>query len=90
MEPLPSGKVLMATLCLWKCTNPDWQFARNARIIHRKSKKDHFNPNISFLGLQFSASLTFEKKIGKMHIAIETVEKPQKCDFGASKRLILL
>jgi len=47
-----------------------FRVASNAKIIPRKSKKSSPNPDIPFLGLQLSAILTFEKKFGKMHIAM--------------------
>ena len=61
-------------ICLLKCTIPDWQFARNARIIPRKSKKDLSNPDISFLDLPFYDILTFEYKFDRMHIVITMLQ----------------
>jgi len=39
-----------------------------------KIKERLTNPDFTFLGLQFSAILTFEKKFGKMHIAIRMLQ----------------
>jgi len=41
-------------------------------IIPRKSKKDLFNSDISFLGLPFYDILTFERKLSKLHIVKNT------------------
>jgi len=54
------------------CNIPDYQNASNAIYIPRKSKKDLFNPNISFLGLPFYDILTFERKLSKLHIVKNT------------------
>jgi len=35
------------------CNIPDYQNASNAKYIPRKSKKNLFNPDISFVGLNF-------------------------------------
>ncbi len=77
-------------MCLSMCTIPDYRKVSNSKYIPRKSKKDLFNPKFHFWVFRFYDILTFEYKFDRMHIAIETVEKPQKSDFGASKCLILL
>ncbi len=50
----------------------DFRVASNAKIIPRKSKKDLFNSDISFLGLPFYDTLTFERNFDRMHIVIST------------------
>jgi len=49
---------------------PDYQIARNAKIVPRKSKKDLYNPNIIFWIFNFSVILTFEYKFDRMRIVI--------------------
>ena len=48
------------------CTIPDYQKASNTKYIPRKSKKDLFNSDISFLGLPFFEILTFENKFDRI------------------------
>jgi hypothetical protein len=50
------------------------QIASNAKYIPRKSKKDLFNPDISFLVFRFYDILTFEYKFDRMHITITMLQ----------------
>ncbi len=72
------------------CNIPDYQTRAMPNTFLGNQRKAPPTQIFHLWVFNFYIILTFEYKFDRMHIAIESVEKPKNGNFEASKYLILL